>query len=422
MIWSIFYVLFSVSLLLIQGFFSGSEIAIVAAEHKKLRLLADDGSKGARLALKLLKQPEWYFSTTLLGTNFSVIANTVLITGIMLHSLGKKGELLTVFLLPPILVILGEIVPKTVFQYYATRLAPRVSPIIWVISYLLYPLVFVISKFTRMTLKLMGAGETLESPFFTREELKMLLRLDETELELEKGKKTMIQKILSFRDIRVKEVMKPLVDVAGIPEDCQLVRALEVFQKTKHSRLPVFKGRIDNIVGLVNAFDLIGLADTKDNIKSFVREAHFVPETKYVDQLLVEFQRKRIHMAVVVDEYGGATGIVTFEDLLEEIVGEIEDEFYIEKPYYVRIAEERYLISARMEIDALRETLHIRLPKDDYETVGGFILEQLGYIPKEGETVRYKNITFTVKRASERDIKEVEMLIGPETGRQYSGQ
>ncbi len=422
MIWSIFYILPVIFLILVQGLFSGSEIAIVAADRKKLGLLADDGSRGARLALKLLKRPERYFSTTLLGTNSSVIANTVLITSIMLHFVGKKGELLTIFLLPPVLVILGEIVPKTVFQHYATRFAPRLSPVIWIISCLLYPVVFVISNFTRAIIKVTGAGKTPESPFFTREELGMLLRLDETELELEKGKKTMIQKILSFRDIRVKEVMKPLVDVTAIPEDCQLARALEVFQKTKHSRLPVFKGRIDNIVGLVNAFDLIGLTDTKHNIQSFVREAHFVPETKYVDQLLVELQRKRIHMAVVVDEYGGATGIVSLEDLLEEIVGEIEDEFYIEKPYYVRIAEGRYLISARMEIDALRETLHIKLPKDDYETVGGFILERLGHIPKESETVSYKNITFTVKRATERGIKEVEMLITPKKREDKSGQ
>jgi len=407
MIWLIPIVL----LLFLQGFFSGSEMAVVAADRKKIRLLADEGYKGAKLALNLLKEPEWYLSTTLLGTNLSVIANTVLITAIMLQFLGKKGELLAIFLLPPVLVILGEIVPKTVAHMHATRLAPKVAPIIWAVLYLLYPVVFLVSKFTRMMLRMVGAKGVLESPLLTREELKMLLCLDETELQLEKRERTVIQKILSFSETKVKEVMIPLVDVAAVGEDYQITKALEVFQNTRYSRIPVFKGRIDNIIGLVNAFDLIGEIHKIDTIKPFVRRIYFVPETKYVHQLLIELQRKRIHMAAVVDEYGGAVGIVTLEDLLEEIVGEIKDEFDRGEPYYKKTGEGRYLLSARMEIDSLYETLHVRLPKGDYETLGGFILQELGHIPKVGEVVRHKNFIFVVKKASEHDIKEVEMVI-----------
>jgi len=205
--------------------------------------------------------------------------------------------------------------------------------------------------------------------------------------------------------------MIPLVDVAAIGEDYQITKALEVFHNTRHSRIPVFKDRIDNIIGLVNAFDLIGEVHKIDTIKPFVRRIYFVPETKYVYQLLIELQRKRIHMAAVVDEYGGAVGIVTLEDLLEEIVGEIKDEFDREEPYYVKTAEGRYLVSARMEVGALYETLHIRLPEGDYETLGGFILQELGYIPKVGEIVRYRNLTFIVKKASEHNIKEVEIVV-----------
>lgn len=407
MIWLIPVIL----LLFVQGFFSGSEIAVVAADRKKIRLLADEGYKGAKLALKLLEEPEWYLSTTLLGTNLSVIANTVLITAIMLQFFGKKGELLTIFLLPPILVILGEIVPKTVAHMHATRLASKVAPIIWAILHLFYPVVFLVSRFTRMMLRMTGAKERPESPFLTRKELKMLLSLDEAELQLEKREKTVIQNILSFSETKVKEVMIPLVDVAAIGEDYQITKALEVFHNTRHSRIPVFKDRIDNIIGLVNAFDLIGEVHKIDTIKPFVRRIYFVPETKYVYQLLIELQRKRIHMAAVVDEYGGAVGIVTLEDLLEEIVGEIKDEFDREEPYYVKTAEGRYLVSARMEVGALYETLHIRLPEGDYETLGGFILQELGYIPKVGEIVRYRNLTFIVKKASEHNIKEVEMVV-----------
>lgn len=412
--WSYLYVVPMILLLLLQGFFSGSEIAVVAADRKKMKLRADEGSKGSQLALRLLKEPEWYLSTTLLGTNLSVIANTVLITGIMLEFLGRHGEILAIFLLPPILVILGEIVPKTLFQQHATSLAPKIAPFIWATVYLLYPIVFMVSKVTRMMLSLVGVTETRLGPLVTREELGMLLHLDETELDIEKRQKTVIQRILSFSDTRVKEVMIPLIDVAAIKEDCQISEALEVFQNTRHSRLPVFKGRIDRIIGLVNAFDLIDQIRETDAIRPFIRKIYYVPETKYVDQLLIELQRKRIHMAAVVDEYGGAVGIVTIEDLLEEIVGEIRDEFDTEEPYYVRIGEGRYLVSARMEVNAFAETLRIKLPRGDYETLGGFILQKLGYIPKAGETVLHGNLTFIIKRSSERDIKEVEVIVKDE--------
>ncbi len=219
--------------------------------------------------------------------------------------------------------------------------------------------------------------------------------------------KDMIYRIFHFAKTRTKEVMIPLVDVVALDDETRVEEAVDIVRREGYSRYPVFHERVDNMVGLLHSFDLLFSRERHQTIRSFIHPISFFPESKPADELLVEMQRDHEFMAAVVDEYGGAVGIVTIEDILEEIVGEIRDEYDIEQPLYRKIGPRSYLINARMEIDHINEQLKLRLPKDDYETLGGFMLDRLGRVPHTGESFRLQGITFEVRKADDRSVQEV---------------
>ena len=390
-------------LLILEGFFSGSEIALVSADLRHLR------AKGAKNALKFLEKPSSLFAITLLGTNLSIISNTALTTSFLMRSLGSWGEMLSIVTLPPIFLIFGEIVPKTICRRYANLIAPKLAYGLKIASFFLAPLVFILTILTEFLLKLAGAKENLKTSFFTKEELKFLIQKNELEIKLSRKERNFLSRLFTFTEIDVKRVMIPLMEVVSISEETSAEEAIKVFNKYLHTRLPVYKERVDHIVGIIHYFDLINLSDLKASIKPYIKPAFFVPETKLVHQLLKEMQQKKQPLAVVVDEYGGAVGIVTIKDLVEEITGEIlgEDEQIPE--FFQKLEENRYLIKARMEIDDINENLPFNLPKGDYETLNGFILYHLGRIPKTGEKFHYNSLTFIIRKVHPRGVEEVEV-------------
>jgi len=402
----IFNLLFLIiPLLLLEGFFSGSEIALVAANHKKIRREAELGSKKARMALKILKSPERFLATTLCGANLSEVTNVILTSILFYQIWGERGDLYTILFLSPLILIFGEIIPKSIFQTKATSLATRVVYPIWVISYLFYPVIYLIQKVSHL---LKQKGEK-EIPFVTREELKMILKVSQRESDLKSGEITMINRIFNFTKTRVKEGMVPLIEVKALDEESTIGDAINLIASQGHSRIPVYRERIDNIIGVVNSFDLFSRAKPEEKLGRLIRNCPYVPESKPIDELLFELQKSGNHVAVVIDEYGGAVGIITIDDIMEEIVGEIRDEYDIEEEMIVRLKNDQYLINGRMEIDEINEQLNLNLPKGHYETLGGFLLEMFGYIPSPGEKIQYQNLTFTVLRASDRVIKEVKV-------------
>ncbi|OPX19726.1 MAG: hypothetical protein BZ151_07755 [Desulfobacca sp. 4484_104] len=404
-----------VPLLLLEAFFSSSEIALVAANRRQLQHLADKGQRGAALALKLLNLPDWFLSTTLVGANLAEISNTVLVTALLIEFLGWWGELIAMLALPPLILLLAEITPKSIARQRPTRLARRLSPILWVVSWLIYPVTMVFAALSRFFLILTGAPQTGPVPFVTREELQMVVKVSRTEVDLKSEERAIIHRILHFSQTTVKEVMVPLIEVAAIPDTFLVSQALAEFQRTHFSRLPVYRQRIDNIIGILHSFDLLGEQPSSRSIKPLIRGVEYVPEIKPVDQLLGEMQRLGIHLAVVVDEYGGAVGIVTIEDLLEEIVGEISDEFDQELVPFKKLWEGVYLVNARMEIEALNEALGVDLPLGNYDTLGGFLIHQLGDIPKAGDRLQFGELHFIIRSATVRSIKEVEIHVKPPT-------
>jgi len=400
-----------VPLLLLEGFFAASEIALVSCNRRRLQHLAEEGHGGAALALKMLARPDHFLATALLGAYMAAAANTVLVTAMLLKQLGPDGALAALVIMPPLLLILAEIIPKSIGRQQATALAQRLAPPLWVASWIIYPVTLIFAGVSRGVLFLLGVRQASHFPFITREDLRLVVAKSGPEMELKGKERLFIHRILQFSLRTVKEVMVPLVRVAAIPDTLTVAQALEEFRTTRFSRLPVYHRRIDDLVGVLYDFDLLGEEPSTRPIRPFVRPVHFVPEVKKVDRLLAEMQRLGIHLAVAVDEYGGAVGIVTIEDLLEEIVGEIIDEFDQEVTPYKKLGEGHFLVNARMEIPALNEALHLDLPPGDYETLAGFLISQLGDLPRPGETLNWRNLRFLVRQAEARTVKEVELFV-----------
>lgn len=395
--------------ILIEGFFSGSELAIISVNRIKIKHLSESGEKSAKDLEKMLETPEKIFGTTSIGTNLAVVTSTAVVTVYLVELFGERGDFYATVILFPVILLLGEIIPKTIFQQKADTITTK---IVWPLSIaqkLFYPLVELISKMTNYTLTLAAGKEGLKRHFVTREELRALSMPGINQSELDSDDKKMIQKIFDFRDTTAGECMVPLINLIAIEEGSSAGYAIKRTRKSSFSRLPVFKERIYNITGIMHTFDLLSLPEEEYGINSIIRPAYYVPQSKKVDDLLQKMQEKGDHMAIVVDEYGAAIGIITIEDMLEEIVGEIEDEFAKIPRLYVKKNKDFYEIKGSMEIDAIEEELGIKLTKGDYETLGGFITYKMGKIPNSGEVLTAEGYQITIKEADLRKIVLVEL-------------
>ena len=400
---------------LVMGICVLSEIAVVSANKSMLRRKAADGDAGAKLVLAFLQRPQVLLSTTLLGTQLSVVTSTTVVTLAFLHW-HDEGELVSIAILTPILLILGEIVPKTVFQQKADALVTKIIYPLRAASLVLAPLVFVVSRVTSFVAGILKIED--RSAFVTRDELRLLLETPEggaASAAIPESERSLVMNVLDFGGRTVYDVMVPLSEVTALPEEATLEEAAAEIADKQHTRIPIYRERVDQIIGILHAFDvLIAEAEGKrTTITELMRPPIFVPESKPTVDLLLELQRAGQQLAVVVDEYGGATGICTIEDILEEIVGEIEDE-YDRGPSPIRAeGPGLWRVQARTPVSKVNQTLGIDLPEgQDYETVAGLLLERLKRIPREGETLHLGPVTVTIVGASDRAVEEVRIRVG----------
>ena len=405
-------------LLLFEAFFAGAEIAIVSANRNRLRAMADEGHRGAGLALDLLARPEWLHGTILTWHNASFVTNVSIATLAAIQVAGPRyGELLSILVVIPFLVIFGEVMPKSYFQERADVIAPRIAPIVWAARVGAYPAVWAVS----LLIGLVTGGKTAReesSTFITRRELEALVE-EPSEGDVHPVERKMIGRIFSFGDLRADDVMVPLVDVSAVDEQGTVEDAIERIEKDGHSRIPVYRENINHIVGVVYARDILALgpeaAGPLLSKPGLVREVYYVPDSKPADDLLADLQREKHKLAIVVDEYGGCVGVVTVEDLVEEIVGEISDEYDVDEVrLFRRVGDRKYMVDARMEIEAVRDELSVPVPDGDYNTLGGFLLERFGRIPKAGEQIVVEGWVFTIEAATERQIESVRLEPVPE--------
>jgi CBS domain containing-hemolysin-like protein len=392
--------------LLAEGFFSGSEIAVVNADKYKLALATEAGSRRALSALHLVKRPAKFFATTLLGTNLCTVTGSVVMTLFIIERFGSAYAP-AALLYWPFTLILGEIVPKSFYQRHADRIILEVAPVLLAISFVLYPAVWLFSKVTEILLGRVTKRSPEETPL-SREELALMLEADDSGgSDVQAAERTLIGRLFDLAEKRVRQIMTPLVDVVSVPAAASRQDAARILEEHGFSRVPVIEGRAYNIVGVLTASDLL-FSDEGKGVRELMRAAYFVPEEMPLDELLVAMKRGGRPLAVAVDEYGAATGIVTVEDLLEEVIGEIRDEHDEQPQLYWRLGRYRYLLSGRLEVAQANERLRLAIPEGPYQTVAGFAIHLLEHLPAVGEQFRSGRFAYRVTRATERAVLEVE--------------
>ena len=405
--------LISPPLLLIEGFFSGSEIALLTADKLALKQRAKNGEVGAKLALKVTARPERILSTTLLITNVCVVTQSAILALFCITAGFSNPGLAAVFMTTPLVVVIGELIPKTVFQRNANKLAPYVAyPVVW-FYWIFLPLTLLLASYTTQLSRILGViGSLLPGQQkTTREEIRSLLSFPQKDTDIRNNEKQIIKCILDFKDSEARHALIPLVQIEAIEETATVQTALQSFEMHRHSRMPVFSGRIDNIVGVLEISDLLIANDLQSSIRSYLSVAHYVSETQSLRDLLSEMRHEDNEMVIVVDEHGGAVGILTFEDIVEEIVGEINDEFDFETQAFRELQEGKWSVQARVEIQQLNESLDLELPEGDYETLSGFLLQQFGRIPEPKDELYFDtpsgSYRFVIHKATERHIETV---------------
>jgi CBS domain containing-hemolysin-like protein len=395
--------------LLMEGLFTGAEMVLVCADPHKLTERARRGERGAQVALRLLSRPEHAISTTLTGTNLFVVLSTVIATSHFLPRFGNHAELLAVAVITPLVILFGEIVPKSFAQPRADALAGGAARFVWYAGLALYPLVAAVSFFARVVSKPFGGVPPLHG-MVTREELRLILQMSRTGSDVEAHERAMVRRVFRFGEKKVADIFRPLAQVVALPEGAVCREAALLASRSGYSRYPVYRERIDRVVGFLHVLDAVG-SSPDGPILPLLRKAFFVPELMPIDELMRKFQAERTSFAVVVDEFGGVTGIVTAEDVVEEVVGEIEDEYDRGMEYYKKIAPNEFLVPGTMEIRRFEEELGASLPAGDYSTVGGILISLAGRIPAAGERFTVPGAVFTVASATERAVKEVRVML-----------
>lgn len=393
---------------LLQAFFAGSEIALISCDKIKMRSLAEEGSAAAGLVLDAHSKIESFIGTTLIGVNLSLIINTLLLTFYFEEAFGQRSGLYTVAVLSPLIVVFGQVVPKSVFESKRNSIVLWIIYPLWVFSKLFYPVLFFVNLFTRGILS--RPGKNMSS--ITREELEDVMEEDENKPSSD-YKRRVLRRIFGYSETTVGEIMIPLVKVDALERRSTLRDVRSLIAEKSHSRIPIFSDRVDNITGILNSFYVLGEQYLEKSVEQYALPPFYVPESKLVNELMDEMKGGRAGMAVVVDEYGGSVGIITLEDIIEEVVGEIEDEYDTGETPWRRLGVGQYLIDPAVEIGRLNDSLGLAIAEgEDYETLAGFLLYTHGSIPAPGTVIVFGRNTFTVVSSTPRMISEVHLRTG----------
>jgi CBS domain containing-hemolysin-like protein len=403
--------------LFLKGFFSGSEIAMVNSDKLKLRHQAKLGNRGAALVLRLFKTPDVILGTTLVGTNLATVIISTLGALVFIDLFGSAGDLVSIVILTPVLLIFGEVVPKSVFQQEADNLVGRLIYVLRFFSYVFYPIIFIFSRVARLVTRIVGGGNIPQNMFITREELRVLLDVSESASDPQTIDRKRIRRIMRFSEITVGEAMIPLPDVVGFNEVRNMKEAVRLVMKHGYNRLPVYRGNITNVKGILtlDTWDLMQSDLDEHPISDFISPALYLSPRQTIDHALPMLQAREDHMAIVVDEFGSAVGILTMEDVFEEVVGEIDvgydfDEYHPKQRLYIEHeSENSHLVSGRTPISEINDILHVQFPVEEALTVGGLIVSRLRQIPIKGDMIEELGHRLSVIEADERSVVKVRI-------------
>jgi len=404
-------ILYLIILVILSALFSGTELAFVVANKLKIEVRARKKNLAALSAKYFVNHPQNFFSTILLGNNIVNIAYASLGT-VFLQALFGWNEITILIVLSVVILFLGEIIPKYLARELADRAVLFTALPLRAVSYLFYPFVKVTSAFSNKIVQTSSIKSDNIYHLFDKEDIKGLVKESEIAGIVDKKDSELINKVIELGDQRVYEAMTPRTEIIGVEITSEINEVLSVFIDSGFSKLPVYEDNLDNIKGVILAKDLFKSPET---IKDILREVSFIPETKKSFDVLNDFLEKRNSIAIVVDEHGGTAGIVTIEDILEELFGEIEDEFDIEEAICRRIAKDTYIISGKVEVDHINEKYSasggLNIEEGDYETLSGFITTQLGRIPNQGEIVTIGNYNIQIIRAAAQKIELVKLTL-----------
>lgn len=398
----------------LSAFFSSSETALVSINKFKVRQLEDENRKNSKILSKLMEKPNAMISAILVGNNIVNIAASSLATSIFVTMFGSRGVLLSTVIMTVVILVFGEITPKTLAQENPEKVALKSSKIIYALTIVFKPVIFVFNSITILISKIMGKDPSLLKPVITEDEFMTIVDVGHEEGFIEGEEKEMIHNVFAFGDSVAEDVMTPRTSMIVVNVEENLNELIDFLDNANYSRIPVYEDNVDNIVGILYVKDLIAhLHDEDFKLKEHLRKAYFAYEFKPVVDLLQEMRQSNVSMAIIADEYGGTSGLVTIEDLVEEIVGEIYDEYDEKVGGIKKLALNEYLVDASTEITKINDELSLCLESEVFDSIGGFVIGIADRIPSTGDKFNYENLEFYVVEAENTKINQLKIKVNP---------
>lgn len=402
--------------LILSGFFSSSETALMSINKIKMRQSVDAGVPGAALVWHMLEEPERWLSTILVGNNVVNIAASAVATALAINLFGKAGVGIATGVMTLLILIFAEITPKSMAATRAEKLALRIARPVYFLSNVLKPIVFALTAITHLIMRMTGSYGLIKEPQVTEEELRTMMAVSHEEGVLEGKEKRLLENVFEFCDAQVREAMIARTDITAIPVEASYEDVAEAFRSRRCSRIPVFEESMDNMIGIIHIKDFFLYQKRRDSfhVRDLMRKPFYTIESKRIADLFEEMRGRRLQMAIVVDEYGGTAGIITIQDLIEVIFGEIDDEYDIsEEKIKKKINPNTYWVDGSMKLKDINELLPVKLESEDFETIGGLMTGELGRLPMKGDTLTLGSLRCVVREADRNRVICVSLTYHP---------
>lgn len=399
-------------LLFLSGFFSSAETALTTCNRLRIKTLADDNNKSAKILWKVIENPGKMLSCILVGNNIVNISASSLATIFVQNQFGNWAVSIATGVLTLLVLIFGEITPKTLASIHADSMALGYAPIIYGLIWIFTPIIFITNGISTLLLKLLRVDSSKKGTSYTETELRTIMEVSEEEGVIEEGEKKLINNVFDFGDRQAKDIMVPRIDMCMVSVESTYEEVLDTFKKERYTRLPVYDEE-DNVIGVINIKDLLLYnASEAFNLRDYLRPVFFTYEYKDLTELMLQIKKCSVNIIIVLDEYGATSGLITMEDILEEIVGDIRDEYdYDEEEIITKITDNEYLIDGLISLDDLNDALDLQLSSDSYDSLGGFIIEKLDRLAEANDKVEHENLIFKVDKMDNKRIDKVRLSI-----------
>ena len=400
-------------LLCLSAFFSASETALMSLSKIRLMHMQEENVRGASVIARLKENSSKLLGTILVGNNLVNICASSIATVLAIEYFGDTGVGIATGIMTVLVLIFGEITPKALAAQNSEKVSLIVARPVSLLTYLLSPIVFVFTQIASLFIRLLGGKNSAYEPTITEEELKTILNVSKEEGVIEDHERTMICNVFDFGDQLIKDVMIPRTDMVAININATYDEIINFIKTEQYSRYPIYNNRLDNIVGILNVKELVFYRNSEEtfDMKKFMKKPYYTFEYMKTCELFSEMKKRRTHMAIVLDEYGGTAGIITIEDLIEEIVGDIHDEYDTQAKQIETIREGEYVVDGSTRIEQLNELIGTRIESEHYDSIGGFIIGVIGRLPQQGESVEHENTKFIVENIEKNRVKKIRVLM-----------